>query len=266
MKNRKLIAIDVDGTLVDDRCILSSLTRDYLRRLTAEGHLIVLASGRPWRSMQGYYDELGCSGPVISYNGAYVFDPKDRSFPVVKRTFGREKIKDIYVQIGDRATSFMCESEKNIYLKRVDPYLDHYFWYRGMGMHVGPIDKILAEDPFTAIMRSSHRYDGDLKRIVEAHEGLKFRHWTSSFYSEIYLPDASKGHGLAYIIGKLGYEKKDIICFGDSDNDLEMLRLGGLSFAMKGCKSLILKENFPATKKGNGHDGVAFQLREILGD
>ena len=56
--DKKLIAFDMDGTLLNSKKKISFLTRQYLKRLSKKGHIIVLASGRPSRSMINYYKQL----------------------------------------------------------------------------------------------------------------------------------------------------------------------------------------------------------------
>jgi|LAHS01.1.fsa_nt_gb 5-amino-6-(5-phospho-D-ribitylamino)uracil phosphatase len=261
---RKLIAVDVDGTLINDRLELTRHSVELLKRILAEGHLLVLASGRPYRAMKPYYDLLGLKTPLICYNGAHVFDPQDPSFIELKRTFPQEAVKDIAFRSQSLVTSFMCESEKRSYLLREDDYLNHYFPYQQGDYVIGQISDILHEDVYTMLYRSSHENVAALQKIVEAHPGIKYRHWTSSFYSEAYLEGVSKGSALSYIINRYGFAKEDIYAYGDSDNDFEMLQLAGHPFALNSCKSSLLRSTFPQTKNGNNQDGVAVSLAEEL--
>jgi Cof subfamily protein (haloacid dehalogenase superfamily) len=261
---RKLIAVDVDGTLINDRLELSRHSLELLKKVLAEGHLLVLASGRPYRAMKPYYDLLGLSSPIICYNGAHVFDPQDPTFIELKRPFPQEVVKDIAKKSEGLVSSFMCESEKRAYLLREDTYLDHYFPYQNGDYRLGKIPEILSEDVYTMLYRCTHHNVTKLQAIVESHPGIKYRHWTSSFYSEAYLEGVSKGSALAYIINRYGFAKDDIYAYGDSDNDFEMLELAGHPFALKSCKSELLRSHFPQTKNGNNQDGVAVSLAEEL--
>ncbi len=65
---RRIIAFDMDGTLLTHKKKISFLTLYYLRKLTKQGHLIVLASGRPSRSLKKYYNQLKLKTPMICYN------------------------------------------------------------------------------------------------------------------------------------------------------------------------------------------------------
>jgi Cof subfamily protein (haloacid dehalogenase superfamily) len=262
--NKKLIAIDVDGTVLNRHLALSRATTEVISALAKEGHLIALASGRPWRAMREYYEALGCSGPVITYNGGYVFDPLDPSFAELRRTFKAEDIAAIALRMGPKITSFMCETGSMIYLSRIDDYLDHYFPFKNEQYMVGSIAAMVREPCFTAIFRCAHKYDEELRAEVESHEGLCFRHWTNSLYSEACLAGVSKGSGLRHIMDALDFPKEDVYAFGDSTNDYEMLAESGHPFAMKNCKSPLLASSFPSADDDNDHDGVAKTLRRLF--
>ena len=262
--NKKTIVIDMDGTLLYGGNKITSLNKDYLRRLSLEGHRIILASGRPWRSMQPYYEMLGCIGPVICYNGGLVFDPHDPDFPVISRLFSKEILKEIAIKGKDYITSFMAEDLEDIYVSRVDKHLQKYFWYEGMNVHVGAIEDIVSKDTYTALFRCVHAHDEELKNLANSFEGIELRHWTHSFYSELAFIGNDKGKGLEHIQQYLHIDKDDIIAFGDADNDYSMLALAGHPFAMVGCKSKKLSTSFPSTKKSDAQSGVALQLMELF--
>ena len=262
--NRKMIVVDMDGTLLHAGNKLGPLNKDVLSRLSAKGHLIVLASGRPWRSMKPYYDMLGCNGPVICYNGALVFDPKNKEFPVISKLFSNQMLKEIACKGKGYITSFMAEDLEDIYISRVDHHLEKYFWYDGMNVHEGDMRKIIEKDTYTALFRTTHAHDEELAALASSYEGIELRHWTHSFYSELAFVGSDKGQGLLHIKDRLGIDKGDIIAFGDADNDFTMLSQASTAFAMSGCKSKKLSASFPATKKGAAQSGVALELLDLL--
>jgi 5-amino-6-(5-phospho-D-ribitylamino)uracil phosphatase len=264
MTKRHLIAIDVDGTLLDKEAHLSTLTSSVLKERIAKGDVIVLASGRPWRSLRPYYMALGLTGPVICYNGALVFDPAKESFKPLKKLFKKEDIQSISSQMSPQILSLMCESETTIYANKEDEYLSHYFPYAGMKKEIGAFPDAIKEDTYTAIFSCLPENDETLRNAIESHAPLKFRHWRGVPYSEAYYSGVDKGSALLYVMAELGFKQEDVIAFGDSDNDYEMLALAGHPFAMAESKSPLLLANFPHTKKGNDHDGVALALKELL--
>ena len=95
MENKFLIGIDLDGTLLNKKSKLSFSTISYLKKISKQGHIIVLCTGRPLRAMLPYYKILKLNTPVICYNGGRVFNPNDKNFPSITYSFNKENIKAI---------------------------------------------------------------------------------------------------------------------------------------------------------------------------
>jgi len=261
---KKLVAIDLDGTLLNDDLRLPSLSKEVLLKLNEEGFLIILATGRPFRALSSFYNAVKLTHPVICYNGALAFDPLDASFVPLKKKFAVSDIVSIFSLVKDKTTSFMCETHKKIYSTVFDSYLDHYFPYNSMDFLKGDIDMTLHEDVYTAIMRSEKKDDEMIEKTVTSHPNILYRHWTESPYSECFLKGVDKGVALQYIMDHYGIKKEDVYAFGDSNNDFEMLSLSGHPFAMKGSKSSRLKTSFPLTEEGNNDEGVAKTLQSLF--
>lgn len=262
---KKLIVIDMDGTLLIDANRIGDFSVSTLRSLSKAGHYVVLASGRPYRAMKRYYDLLGLTGPIICYNGALVFNPHSSEPPMVDRKFDQAVLKDIAIK-APYVTSFMAEDLEDVYVSRIDRYLSQFFHYEGMGVHVGPINQILNKDTYTALFRCVHKHDQELAELAREYPGIELRHWTNSLYSELAFIGTDKGSAVKRIQELTGISKENTIAFGDADNDMTMLMQAGLPFAMKGCKSTALTSAFPSTKKSNAEDGVARMLVELLPD
>lgn len=264
MKIKKLIAIDVDGTLVDDSCRLSPLTEEYLRTLSDEGYMIVLASGRPQRSMMQYYEKLHCFGPLIACNGALVLNPSDDSFPHLEKRFPKENIADLYRKTKGLVTSFVCETTSKYFSKRLDKYLDHYFPMEGMEVVIGDLATNLDEDPFTCLLRSTHEKKEKLSALASVYPGIKWRSWHKSFYSELYLEGVNKGSALAHILDYYQIKKEDVLAFGDADNDEPMLQMAKIGYAMKDAKSSRLTSIYKVTPQNVKGNGLVYALKEEL--
>ena len=261
-----LIVTDLDGTLLDTRGAYSEETRDYLRHLSSCGYLVVLASGRPYRSMRHLYDDLQCTGPLIAYNGGLVFHPKDPSFPRYEKRFNRQDVIHIREQSLDCVDVYMAESETNLYVQGDGSGLFPYFPDKGIHLVEGDIVNILKEDPFTALFHEIEKEEGRLERICREHPNVLYRSWSNSNYSELALPNVHKGSALAYIMKTYGIHKEDVIAFGDASNDAEMLSEAGRPFAMKNARATWLKDLYPITKNAVEEDGVIVELKRLLTD
>lgn len=261
---RKLVAIDLDGTLLESSLTISPYSEKVIRALEKEGVIVVLASGRPYRAIRPYYEQLGLTSPVICYNGAMVFNPKDRSFPLYGKTFKAEDLRDIAKKMGEKLLSFMAETGEIIYMDQPDSYLDHFFPWKTEHCLFGDMEEIIQEDCYTAVFHCRNEDAPLLQKVVESHPDMKFRHWTANCYSEAYVEHIHKGSALSYIMDVMGLRREDCYGFGDSDNDYEMLELVGHGYAIQNSKSEFLKQRFPTTEKGNNHDGVALMLAKLF--
>lgn len=266
--NRYLIAFDMDGTLLNDKKTISFWTKRYLHRLDRQGHVVVLASGRPVRALQRYYDELHLTSPMVCYNGASITNPVDKSFPDKSFSFPKEIVKAIYDELGpDIVDNVMCETNKDIWLIHEDQDLTAFFWHENMNIVYGDIRETLNENPMTMIIKSKIRNAENDQRIIDAvshHTGFALRFWNRSIFSEIYYVDVSKGHALATISAYYGIPHEHIVAFGDAENDIEMLSMAGVGVAMKNATETCIKHANIVTKRDNNHNGIIPTLRKIL--
>ena len=129
MENKKyLIALDLDGTLLNDNKEITTTTKEFLNKLEKEGNLIVICSGRAPRSIIEYYDFLDIKSPVISYNGALAFDSKDKNFMTISYKIDTSFTKKLYKEIINKeVTSILAEDDNHIYCDKEDDFLFAFF-------------------------------------------------------------------------------------------------------------------------------------------
>lgn len=261
-----LIAFDMDGTLLNDKKRISLRTKRYLISLGKQGHKIVLASGRPSRAMMSYHKELKLDTPIICYNGAYVFSPTDPNFKTEEFEFPKEVVKDIYLKLKPFSLNVMCETNKEIWVDRSDQYLAKFFWYDNMDIIYGDIDKTLHKNPMTMIVQTPSIMDNDPKitDVVKSYPKLEIRFWTGSPYFELFYKDISKGTAVKSIADYYNIPKERIICFGDAENDIEMLSMAGIAVKMKNGKTSLLEKSHMESIKDNNHNGIYHTLKSIF--
>lgn len=259
----KLIAFDMDGTLLNSKKKISFLTKRYLIKLTKKGHKIILASGRPSRALLSYYHELKLFTPIICYNGAYTFSPYDDSFTSHEFKFPKDTLIKIYNGIKPYIDNVMCETDKEIFVDKEDPYLGKFFWFDNMIIHVGAINTILDKDPMTMIakLKDDVKDASPIDALISKFEGLSVRYWTGSPYFELFFNETSKGASIKKIAEHFSIKKEDIIVFGDAENDVEMFNVSGVSIAMKNGKASLKKHATYISLKDNDHNGIYFTLK-----
>ena len=261
-----IIALDLDGTLLDADGKYSLSTRDYLRKKTSEGYVLVLATGRPPRSLLPVYEDIHSNGPVIAYNGTLVYHPKDPHFPRIDRTFSVDSIKRILTKTKDFVDGCMCESKDTVYSNPHDAWLGRFFPHEGMKEVEGDLCMTLHEDVYTALFHCPTDRMADLEKACLEEEGLAWRSWSNCDYSELFVPGFDKGQALQFIIDALGVAKEDVYAFGDAENDINMLRKAGHAYAMEENKVPHLMSEFEKTQGSARDEGVLRTLRQIFND
>jgi len=263
-----VIALDLDGTLLTDDKTIDRTTSQYLKKLEKLGHVIVIATGRPQRAIQRYYEDIGLHGPYICYNGACVKEPYDSAFDDHHFAFPKEVVKDIYNTVGHALIeNIMCETNRTIWLLKEDEDLAAFFWHENMDIIYGDINDTLHENPMTMIIKSIERSpeaDQRLKDAVKRHPHLMIRFWNLSQFSEIYYDYISKGHALLDIASHYKIPNDRVLAFGDADNDLEMLTMAGVGFAMQNGQDSVKSKAARVTKWGNNESGIYHALKQYF--
>ena len=264
---KRVIGFDMDGTLLNEKKKISLRTRLYLRKLSKQGHIIVLASGRPSRALHTYYKQLKLKTPMICYNGAYVFNPFDDNFPKIEFQFPKEIIIDVLGKIKKHIKNVMCETDTDIWVDKEDEYLAKFFWYKGMKIHAGEIAKTLNTNPMTCIVQTPTTLTEckDVENALVKYPQLGARFWINSPYFELFYKSTSKGNGLKHICEYYNVPLKNLIVFGDATNDVEMFEVAGTSVLMKNAKYEFLKDKTTMISiKDNDHNGIYHTLKKLL--
>ena len=262
---RYIFALDMDGTLLDDNKQISSQTKQFLSSLEKDGHVVILASGRPFRALKVFYDDIGLHSPLICYNGAYCTHPYDKNFEETHFTFPKEIIKEIYKEVKPYVKNVMCETNDNIWLEKEDEELAKFFWHGNLKVTYGDIFQTLSDDPWTMLMQGKDKkYDDKILEATHKHKGFEVRFWYNSEYSEIYYLKTSKAKCLEQIAKYYNIPHKNIVAIGDADNDIEMVSLSGYGIAMKNANDSLKKVAKYISEYDNNHDGVIHAIKHVL--
>ena len=269
MYKKYLIALDLDGTLLSDWQSISETTKEYLVELSNQGHKVVIATGRPFRSSEKFYDELQLDTPIINYNGGLVTNKHNSAFKPYSITIPREHVLDIFDTNKHVIENAFGEVRDDIFLyedtEKIRPLL-HYF--NGAGLTVGDFDDILHEDTNGFLIVA---HEGQAQ-VIEDYVATQYkdkvlaRNWGHhyNFVIELYTPQTTKGAGLKYVADHLGFDRKDIIAFGDAHNDIELLQYAGMGVAMKNAQDVLKEHADFITKYDNTEDGIVEFLKEFF--
>lgn len=231
-RNRpRLVATDLDGTLLRSDGQIAPRTRAALRRAEESGAMVVFISGRPPRHLDVVADAVGDHGLAIGANGALVYDVVTRRV-VRERGLPAADAMKAATALRTAAPGVSFAIERGLIYGK-EPAYDNR-WALPDGAVIAELEVLLAEPVAKLLARHEDLDADDFTRLgAEAVGGLATV--TSSEHRallEISAPGVSKASALAELCAERGIGADEVVAFGDMPNDLEMLRWAGTSYAM----------------------------------
>ena len=258
----KLIAIDLDDTLLDDSGSIPPRVQTAIRRATEAGAYVVACTARTRTGAQRFYDALGLDTYFITSGGAEVFGPDGSvvfSYPVdpplVKDLLEYADAADVHAQVyidGD-----LIYREKN----------GHTAVYEAMYGFPGIVmPDILDQEeiitPKVLLVVETDKIDTFQKRIEEDFPMLAVRR-SRPMYLELTHPGISKGKALAFVADAYGIDQKDVIAVGDTEVDESMLEFAGLGVAVANADD-ALKRIAEIVCASNNDGGIADVIEQYI--
>ncbi len=271
----KMICIDIDGTLIKPDHTLSSETVKAIRRARDKGVMVVLSTGRMYRSARLYADELELDFPIISANGSYVKD-KATNEVIYEQNLSKDDLNFITGVLDKYGVKINFYNNDTMYISE---HRDYVTRYEALSKTLPPekrieIKYITKDYPMNEFIEEFGGYIQ--KGIVFPHQGIissirnevaenKLLKVVSSDVDNIEFTShlADKGLGVLALAKAKNIKPSEIICVGDSENDLSMLKIAGLPVAM-GNAIPLLKEVASYVTDTNVNDGVAKMINKFI--
>lgn len=269
METRKLIVTDLDGTALKNWETLDEHTKDALIKAKEEGHIVVIATGRPARASVHFYKELGLDTPIINFNGAYIHHPENENFSDIVAQIPTDVILTLFdSELKDMIVNAFCEYKDHLYvLNQGDGVRDWFHIESCTSVKYGPFKETLDEHPNGFILEAKDGCTEKVMAFLRQNYGdiVTCRNWDGDNANiiEVFKSDTNKATALEQLAKYFNIEQKDIIAFGDGDNDIEMLTYAGTGVAMDNAID-TLKEVANATTKSNKESGVAHYIHEYI--
>ncbi|MBU5267510.1 Cof-type HAD-IIB family hydrolase [Virgibacillus proomii] len=267
--NRHLIALDLDGTLLTDKKEISPQTKQIVLKAIEEGHIVVIATGRPHRASIGYYENLGLTTPMVNFNGALIHHPKDRKWDALHSPMPIRTAHKIIGACYDlHVRNILAEVMDEVYLDQYDQAIIDIFHMTESDppFTIGSLRNKLKEDPTSILIHPDEEHISTLRRHLDDYHAdlIEHRKWGAPWnIIEIVRKGMNKAVGLQKIAHYFHIPQERIIAFGDEDNDLEMIDYAGVGVAM-GNAIDELKSISNYVTSSNEEDGIAFFLKEYL--
>jgi len=265
MAEKHLIALDLDGTLLRNDKTISDRTKTVLKTLMEQGHYVMIATGRPFRSSAQYYKELALKTPIVNFNGAFVHHPLSSSWG----SFHTPLDIGIAKEIVDACNSYsfhniIAEIQDDVYLHNQNEHLLDIFNMGNPKITIGDLRSYLPSSPTSLLIHAEPEDVTTIRsHLSEVHaEMIDHRRWGDPFHViEIVKSGLHKAVGIQRVANYLNIPQSRIIAFGDEDNDLEMLEYANIGVAMGNGISAV-KNIANVTTASNEDDGVALFLED----
>lgn len=268
MTNRHLIALDLDGTLLTDDKVISERTKQTVLQAKQEGHVVVIATGRPHRASINYYHELGLDTPMVNFNGALIHHPTDKKWDALHSPLPLRTAKKIIQTCYDvNVKNILAEIRDDIYLDRYDEELMEIFQANlEHEVTIGSLKNELNDDPTSILIHPNLEQIESIRQVLDDEHAsvIEHRKWGAPLnVIEIVRKGMNKAVGLKRIAHYYHIPQEKVIAFGDEDNDLEMIDYAGVGVAM-GNAIHELKAVSKHVTATNEEDGIGQFLEDYL--
>ena len=286
----KLIAIDLDGTMLNSYGVVTENTKNAIKKTIQKGIDVIIASGRPIDSIKTIANEIGSKNYFIAGNGALIYDiQKDEN--LYENYLNKEKVLEIIKMCEENSISYNVYTDKTILAKALK-YNVLYYYKENLKKpedkqtHINIVENMydyiskMNEEKFLKITicdENKSVFQSIIKKLneIENIEVLDVSHMSRKviqqgteeipieyYYTEISSKNVDKWYAIEYLISKLNIKREEVIAIGDNINDKKMIEEAGLGIAM-GQSSPLIKEIADDITSSNEEDGVAKALDKI---
>ena len=272
----RLIAIDIDGTLLNSKVELAQENRDALRRAHQAGIEIILGTGRRHDFALPIAQSVGFDLWMMSSNGAITRSTQGETFhrdllpkqTAIRLAQAMGKYRNYMVLTFDRTGkgAIICENHDRLYeviqrwMEKNSPFIEY----------VSPIEDALIEDPIQAMFCGPidlmDRAQEELAACGFSHDFTALR--TQYDYRDLCIVDllnagCSKGHALQRWANHRGIDRNEVMAIGDNYNDVDMLTFAGHPVIMGNASEELKRSGWTVTLHHDEH-GVAATIDQVL--
>ncbi len=251
----KLIAVDMDGTFLNSKMEYNRPRfRKLYRRMKEQGVRFVVASGNQYFQLKSFFEDFQDEITYVAENGAYIVDHNEELFSVNINESTYQKVMDfatnnpsMRVIVCGKKFAYVLESDQELYESA-----SHYFHrIKKLNSFNEISDQILK---FSFIFKNSTAASF-VPMFKREFGDLMFPVTSGPNNIDLIVPGITKGAGLARLCEKWKISSEEVLAFGDSNNDLEMIRYAKFGYAMKNAGDSV-KEVTDLIADSNEDDGV----------
>ncbi len=262
----RLVAMDLDDTLLDSRLQISDHTTVMLRRVVDRGIRITLATGRMFRSARRYAVQLGMDVPLITYQGALVKNAVSGEVLYHRKVPG-DMIQPVIDAARAAGYHYQVYFDDNLYMECLTPEGQAYAELAGVPPMVDKDlpNRLTYEEPTKIIIINENlpALQQMEMQLQQRFSGQLYITRSKPHYLEFMNQEATKGRALQAVSEYFAIDRQDVMAIGDSYNDIDMLKWAGVGVAVGNAPPEVKKYADYVTAS-NDEDGVAAALQHLV--
>ena len=265
MSGIKLIALDLDGTLLNSSLKVSEHNAEAVKRALDAGVKVVLATSRWFGLARRTADRLGIDTPLVCSNGALVKRPADGS-ELLHLRLDQDAAREVTAMGDERGWEMFTTIEDATYM-RMRPGVIPERLPGGLRIAERQAEEVARAQPTAVLVFGEEAVNEISQRFLPAFDGRASfslnRPVGLPHYVILTHPDADKASALEMVCRELDVPLNDVMAMGDSESDLEMLRLAGLGIAVNNSPDEVKRAALHIAP-ANDTDGVAWAIEHFV--
>lgn len=267
MGKYKLLAIDLDDTLLDGQLEVPELSRQAIQTARDQGVLVTLATGRMFRAALPYARQLGLDDYLITYQGALVRHAGSGEL-LLHRPVPLPLALEVVEAVQGYGYHINIYLDDELYVAEHNEASQRYVSFSPVPVHeVGDLIPYLrqrGEDPTKVLTVAREELLDELMAVLKPVFGDSLHiNKSKPYFLEFSHPQANKGDALAAVASHYGVERNEIIAMGDGYNDVEMIAYAGLGVVVGNARREI-RELADYVSRSNEESGVAEVVEKFI--
>jgi Cof subfamily protein (haloacid dehalogenase superfamily) len=260
----KLMAVDIDGTLLDSHGILTEGTRKAITAGVERGLIFTISTGRPLQGVEYLNGLLSLDLPYITYNGAMVIMGKSKEILYEQKLSPEDS--DRIIDLGKKFdTTIIIWADNKLFVTELNERVQKY-------KEISKVEPVLINDLHELLkagvtkilwydeIDKIEKYQSEVGKYLG--DSVNF-HTSRPMFLEFVDKRASKAIAMERLGEHFGIVRSEMIAIGDGFNDLSMIEYAGLGVAMANAKDAI-KEKADFITLSNDEDGVAHVINKFI--
>jgi len=261
----KLVAVNMDGTLLTPDLEISKETVEIVRKVIEKGVIFTLSTGRMYLAAMPFAKLLDLDVPIITCNGALTKCSRTGNIYDMK-LIPEQYLSEIIDYCCDAGLSPSIYSDDDIFIQKGSRNMHLHEQLDHATPRVMDDFRTLLNSPVIKIMYSSNDpyiLEQQTHKLFEMYKDKVTFYFSLPYFVEIVNKDANKRNALENIASKFNVKREEIIAVGDNFNDMDMIMYAGLGVAM-GNSPQYLKDAADFVSRSNDEDGVRYVLEKFI--